>query len=98
MKLALILLLTIPVFAQLPATLDLTIYDSSGIPIPGARITVGYSISPIAAGFISDENGRATLHLASGSYRITVESAHAVPLSQIVSINPGQIIELALRL
>jgi hypothetical protein len=98
MKLTFLLLLSIPVFAQVPATLDLTIYDSSGIPIPGARITVGYSVSAISAGFISDQNGRLTVHLASGSYRITVESARAIPLSQIVNVNAGQVIELALRL
>ena len=98
MKFALTLLLSIPAFAQLSATLNLTIYDSSGIAIPGARITVGYSVSPISAGFISDQNGRATVHLASGSYRITVESASAVPLVQIVNVNGGQILELSLRL
>ncbi len=98
MKLALTLLLTFPVFAQPTATLNLTIYDSSGIPIPGARITVGYSVSPISAGFISDQNGHATVHLASGSYRITVESARATPLSQIVNVNAGQLIQLDLRL
>src|ERR1700735_5209131 len=98
MKLTLTLVLSIPLFAQVPATLNLTIYDSSGIAIPGARITVGYSVSAISAGFISDQNGRLTVHLASGSYRITVESARAIPLSQIVNVNAGQVMELALRL
>lgn len=99
MKFAPTLFLILPLAAQqLPATLDLTIYDASGFAIPGARITVGYSVSPISASFISDQNGHALVHLASGSYRITVESASAISLSQVVNVAKGQTLQLALRL
>lgn len=97
-RLAFTLLVALPAFAQLPATLNVTIYDGAGIPIPGARITVSYSVSPIAAGFIADQSGRAVVHLASGSYRVTAESAVAVQAAQVINVTPGQIINLALRL
>lgn len=98
MKLAFALVLTFPLLAQIPARLDLTVYDSSGFPIPGARITVAYSATPISVGVISDESGRAVVHLSSGSYRVTVESALALPFSQIVNVGAGQIVTLAVRL
>jgi hypothetical protein len=97
-RLAFTLLIAVPVLAQLPATLNLTIYDAAGLPIPGARITVSFSVSAISVGLISDQNGRAVVHVASGSYRVTAESAVAIQVSQLVNVSAGQVVNLALRL
>jgi hypothetical protein len=97
----LLVLLSLLGFTQsfTPATLAGAIYDSSGNPIPGARINVTQSGAANVAHVVSDENGRYTIGgLAPGSYRVEVESVLAPGTTGDVNVAAGERAELILRL
>ena len=81
-----------------PATLAGAVYDSSGNPIPGARVTAIQGGSGAATHVLSDQNGRYSIRgLAPGSYRVAVESVLAPQIAGDVNVIAGQRAELILR-
>jgi hypothetical protein len=82
-----------------PATLTGAVYDSSGNPVPEARITILHRASGAATDAVSDQNGRYSFGgLPAGSYRFTMESTLAPRVSDDVTLAAGQRAELIVRL
>lgn len=95
----LLVLFSLPGYSQDrgPATLTGAVYDSSGNPIPGARITVTQSGTRAVSQVVSDQNGRYIVGgLAPGSYRVSVESVLALEATGNVDVAAGQRAELIL--
>ncbi|MGH9685050.1 MAG: TonB-dependent receptor [Candidatus Acidiferrales bacterium] len=81
----------LPIAAQSNATLNGTVADPSGAAIANARIVA--QLSDSTAGRIvtrSDAEGRFSLSLAPGRYRVVIERASFTRFEQEVTLAPGE--------